>query len=129
MTDEGFDIIAILEHYGWELRGPRVGWYSTRCYEHDDAHASATINVEVGAVKCMACDFKGNAVSIVAQKEGLNYRDAISRAKELSGTSNSNLYRSPTASPRVSGRQGHNRGDRPYLPPRLRGSDAGSIRG
>lgn len=129
MTDEGFDIIAILEHYGWELRGPRVGWYSTRCYEHDDAHASATINVGVGAVKCMACDFKGNAVSIVAQKEGLNYRDAISRAKELSGTSNSNLYRSPTASPRVSGRQGDHGADRPYIPPRLRGSGANSPRG
>ena len=100
MTDEGFDIIAILEHYGWVLRGARTGWYSTRCYEHDDAHASATINVQVGAVKCMACDFKGNAVSIVANKEGLNYRDAIARAKELSGTGDSRpiplTYRKPS---------------------------------
>lgn len=124
------DLAAILTHYGWVVPEGRHGWFNTRCYEHDDAHASAVINLQEQAVKCMACDFKGNAITVVKIKEGLSFKDAYARAAELSGRSDLSL---PSTSPR--GRSGlhagarDKRGNVPYVPPRLRGSGSRSPRG
>ena len=114
-NDLDLDIYAILEHYGWTLPAPRGPWVNVRCGEHDDAHASATISADAGAVICHACGFKGSALSIVMRKEGLNKRDAYRHAARLSGRDDADLRFPSATSPRLSGQSGNLRADRPYV--------------
>lgn len=86
MSDVIYPIDAILGHYGWEL--PHLGgtgWQKVRCHEHDDTHASATINLDLGAVKCFGCDFHGDAIAVIRLKEGCTYREAVRIAEGIAG--------------------------------------------
>ena len=79
MTEARFDIWPVLEHYGWDLPSPRGSWQSVRCHAHEDKHASCRISQDSGQVKCLACNFKGDAIAVVQHYEGVNYPDAVRR--------------------------------------------------
>ena len=108
----------VLAHYGADQPEERTGWQKLRCPFHDDSHASATVNTDDNVFVCFACGVKGNTYKIISLQEGVTYREAISKAEEITGTS----------SPQVRGGHSSRRGlpseagivarRRPYIPPR-----------
>ncbi len=82
MNSEKPDITTILEYYG--ARVPtRSGWAKLKCPFHDDSHASAAVNLKENIFKCHGCQYKGDAYAIIMQKEGVNFREAITLAKGI----------------------------------------------
>ena len=94
MKERRFDIWPVLEHYGWNMPHARGGWQPIKCKEHGDTHASASVSHDAGVIKCMACDFGGDAITIVRYYEGLGYRDAVSRCEEITGTGDRSVLQS-----------------------------------
>ena len=122
--DQPYDIRKVLEHYGWQLPTRTGGWISVKCGEHGDTHASARVNFELGAVKCMACEFGGDVIKIIREKEGCTYAEAVAIAEEVSGYSVPAVCRPGRDSGPVSrGSRDLGRGG-DQLPSRLRGRSA-----
>jgi DNA primase len=108
MATPDLDIAAVLEHYGADVsRVSTVGWRPVRCPFHDDRNASASVNLNLGGFRCHACDVKGDAVSLIKQREGLDYRGAVAFAQEVLGKS-------------VTGVRGSANGAQPKRPSRWR---------
>ncbi|MET8684822.1 CHC2 zinc finger domain-containing protein [Streptomyces sp. NPDC004732] len=78
-------IRGVLERYypDWLPPEPGRGWLKTLCPAHDEATPSASVNYELGAVKCQACGFKGDAISIIRKEEGVDYATALRISEEL----------------------------------------------
>jgi DNA primase len=75
-------ILAILEHYG--ARVPtRKGWFSMRCPFHDDRHNSASANTDENVFCCFACQVKGDGYTLIMNKEGVGFREAIHIAQGI----------------------------------------------
>ena len=73
---------AVLEYYG--ARVPtRRGWFSMKCPFHEDSHASASANTDDGAFCCHACQMKGDGYAIIMNKEGVQFREAVSIAQRI----------------------------------------------
>lgn len=75
----------ILEHYGANVPDltPGCRWKPIRCVFHDDQNASASVNYT--GYKCHSCPAHGNAVTLIAWKEKIDYTSAERRAKEILG--------------------------------------------
>ena len=85
-------IAAVLEHYGADLHRTReVGWQPVKCPFHEDRTASASVNLNLGGFRCHACGMSGDALKLIAEKEGLSRRDAASFAKTVLGASVRNI--------------------------------------
>jgi len=119
-------LYPLLEHYGWDLGSPRMGWHTVKCGAHKDSKASCRVNDEIGAAKCQACDFGGDLIKIVRYYEGeIEFNAAVKIIEEATGRvservssgSSGRTSRSP-----VSPRSRNNRGDSTFVSPRLRGS-------
>ncbi len=76
------DITAVLEYYGATVP-TRSGWAKMKCPFHDDSHASSAVHLADNVFKCHACQYKGDAYAIIMQKEGVNFREAITLAKRI----------------------------------------------
>lgn len=101
------DITAILEHYG--ARVPmRRGWFSMKCPFHDDTHNSASANADEGVFCCFACQVKGDGFSLIMNKEGVQFREALSIAERILNASGKVLPQRPTRSGGLPRRTGHN---------------------
>ncbi len=120
MTERRFDIWPVLEQHGWSLPNPRGGWQSVKCGEHGDSHASARINFDIGRVKCLACDFGGDAIDVIKYYEGLGYRDAVRRCEEITGGGDSDVPRSGRTRSGVSSGSRYSSRSSVYTPSRLR---------
>lgn len=121
MTDTPrFEIWPVLEHYGWELPAPRGTWQSIKCGAHEDSHASCRVSSDEGYVKCLACDFHGDAIDVVRHYEGIGFRAAVSRCEELTGGSDTGVSRPNRGSRSVPSRSRYQSRNRQYVPPRLR---------
>lgn len=102
------DIIAVLRYYGSD--GVVVGnkqWRPVRCPFHDDRQASAGVSEGGGFVCHGGCDIKGDPISVVMKKEGIDFVGATRKFAEISGRSVDEL-RLPTerfSSRRVSNRR------------------------
>lgn len=82
MTYDKPSILAILEHYG--ARVPtRKGWFSMRCPFHEDRHNSASANTDDNVFCCFACQLKGDGYTLIMNKEGVGFREAISIAQRI----------------------------------------------
>lgn len=59
----------------------RSGWQKVSCYGaghyHGDRNPSATINLSTGYYKCFACDLEGDALALVMDEEGLDFKGAL----------------------------------------------------
>lgn len=120
MKRPSFDIYQVLQHYGWELPSKRTGWYTVKCGYHADRVKSCRINTDIGAVACMACDMKGDAIKVVEIMEGMKYRDAVRRCEEITGTRSDSVRSSDRSSRYVPARSRDNSRHGPYIPARLR---------
>lgn len=88
------DIQAVLTYYGAELsRISERGWRTIRCPFHQDRHPSARINLPLNSFWCPVCGVKGDAIGIVMEREGLEFRDACDFAERILGASVGNLPR------------------------------------
>lgn len=87
MNDEDAEarLLAVFDHY--DLPEPRYGEHPMKCPVHDDRVASASVNRGKGLWHCHACGAGGNAVSLVAARENLEYRDAAAWVDGLTGAS------------------------------------------
>ena len=82
MSQDKPDITTILEYYGAQVP-TRSGWAKLKCPFHDDSHASAAVHLKDNIFKCHGCQYKGDAYAIIMQKEGVNFREAITLAKRI----------------------------------------------
>lgn len=88
MSQAGLTIAAVLEHHGADLHRVReTGWQPLRCPYHNDRTASASVNLAKGAFCCHACGVKGSAISLLMDREGLDYEGALQFAEEALGQS------------------------------------------
>lgn len=126
MNRPEFDLQVVLEALGWQLPPKRSGWYTVKCGYHEDRVKSCRINTDIGAVACMACDMKGDAIKVVEITEGMKYRDAVRRCEEITGTRSESVRGAGRSSRYVPSRSRNNKRDGTYVPPRLR---AGASRG
>ena len=83
----GVPITKVLAHYGADDLPETLGWRSMRCIFHPDRHASARYcsNGDVEAFKCQACPAQGDAISLVKQQEGLEYKEALAFLEQITG--------------------------------------------
>ena len=65
-----------------------------KCPFHGDAHASARVNVELGAFKCNACPMSGDALKLISLNEGIKRGEAIGFARTTLGATVTDLPRS-----------------------------------
>lgn len=89
-------IAAVLEHYYPRWQPPRDSgreWVSCLCPSHEETRPSAAVSYRLDAVACLACGFKGSAISIVMREEGISYQEAIKRAASISGRSRKTISR------------------------------------
>jgi len=119
MTDKP-DLASVLDHYGTTVPN-KAGYISIRCVLHEDTQASATVNIDKQRYHCFVCQFDGDVYDVVANKEGLGFKDAIARA-EVIANGNRTQVRRPTQSSNglLPARSGNNKGSRRYVPPRNR---------
>lgn len=80
-------IIKVLTHYGADNLPETTGWRSIKCPFHLDRHASARYcsNGDVEAFKCQACPAQGDAISLVKQQEGIEYKEALAFLEQITG--------------------------------------------
>jgi DNA primase len=74
-------IAIIISYYGGEVREGRAA--SVRCCLHDDSRRSAVLNTYDNLMYCHTCGKGGSAIDVIMEKEGLGYKDAVSRADEI----------------------------------------------
>lgn len=101
-------LVAVLDHYGWPE--PRYGEHPMKCPVHDDRVASASVNRTKGLWNCHACGKGGTAVTIVMEREGKEFPEAVSFVEGLTGGS------LRVERPRPTRKTGGKR----WVPPRLR---------
>lgn len=81
-------IATVLEHYGADTsRVNTVGWRPLRCPFHDDRQASASVNLNLGGFRCHACGVRGDALKLIREREGLDFKGAVAFAQETLGQS------------------------------------------
>lgn len=118
MTDDTtYDIHAVLANYGWELPGERSGWVSVRCGEHEDSHASARINYDLGAVKCLGCGFGGDCIAVIRFKDGVSFREAKRIAEALTESGGRDIQQQRGRGGRVPYSPRSSGGSRSWVPP------------
>ncbi len=102
-------ISAILEHYGATVP-TRRGWFSMKCPFHNDSHASASATTDDNAFCCFACQMKGDGYSIIMQKEGVEFREAITIAEGILNARGEVLPQRSARGRGISRRTRHNNG-------------------
>jgi len=83
--DPEAELIAVFDRYN--LPNPRHGEHPMKCPVHDDRVASASVNRGKGLWHCHACGAGGNAVSLVAALESVDYQEASRIVRALVGGS------------------------------------------
>ena len=112
MIQDKPDITTILEYYGAQVP-TRSGWAKLKCPFHDDSHASAAVYLKENIFKCHGCQYKGDAYAIIMQKEGVNFREAVTLAKRIFDQSGKVLPQRNTRSGGLPRRTGYNTGAGP----------------
>lgn len=103
-------ITAVLQHYfpDWTPPENLTYWNQTTCPAHQDDRPSFTVNYQCGAVRCHACGFRGDTLSIIASQEGVTRGEAVEIATRITGTSRETVLAKPAkkSSRRVFGESG-----------------------
>lgn len=84
------DLAAVLKHYGTNCPEKRQ-WSAIKCVIHDDTHASAAVSPDREMFFCHACDFAGDVYELIMRKEGVGFKDAVSRAETITNGSRREL--------------------------------------
>jgi DNA primase len=64
-------MVALLRHFGADVKDAGTGWSSIRCPFHDDTHSSASFNETEGVFKCHGCGVQGRPEDVLAKVSGL----------------------------------------------------------
>lgn len=86
MNEEKHDLGQVLSYYGAKVRDG-YGWIPIKCPVHSDATASAAVNTKEQLFDCFVCDIYGDVYTLIMQKEGLGFKDAINRAETITNGS------------------------------------------
>jgi DNA primase len=90
------------------------GWRKMKCPFHDDSHASAAVNYDKNAFVCHGCGIKGDAYSLIMDRERINYREAVQFAASVLTSGNTEVRQQDRTRARLSvkpstlGRRGKN---------------------
>jgi DNA primase len=114
---EKHSIAPVLEHYGAKQLRECWGWQKMRCPVHDDSTASASVNVEENVFVCHACGVKGDTYTIIMEKEGVGFREALSIAETITGEVSGNIQKVNSSGRRLSSQARTDTGRRKYSPP------------
>lgn len=68
---------------GHDLPRYSGGWLKMCCPFHDETRPSSSVNYDKDAFVCRACDWKGDAISLIKRKEGMGYSDALKFAERV----------------------------------------------
>ena len=85
------DIVKVIEHYGGTVRQGVANQTAVKCPFHNDTHASAGVNRGDNLFNCLTCGVGGNSLQIIAQREGISIREAVTFAEGITGESHSQL--------------------------------------
>lgn len=119
-------IVAVLRHYGADPpEGYGDTWRAMHCPFHEDTRPSAALNEHLDAFSCLGCGVKGNSVTLVMDREGMDSREADAFAATCAGDGDGAVRADSTGSARLSGSARDRPGSRGYVPPRLRGRSRG----
>ncbi|WP_255297681.1 CHC2 zinc finger domain-containing protein, partial [Leptospira kirschneri] len=78
------DLVALIRSYGVALQGHGKNFVG-RCPFHEDKTPSLVVTPGKNLWHCMgACQMGGSAIDFVMKKEGVNFREAVSRLEEKS---------------------------------------------
>ena len=100
---------AIQRYYpDWDPPADYKEWNKCLCPFHGESTASAAVSYDLDAFNCLACDVKGDAVSIIRHEEEVSFAEAFRIAEGLSVGSNNPIPRKPARKPsrRVFGEPG-----------------------
>lgn len=85
----------VLAYYGADTSRVRpTGWVTIKCPFHNDRHASARVSLSKEGFACQACGVKGSPVTLIMDREHLEYREACDFAANVLGASHSHVRRS-----------------------------------
>jgi DNA primase len=118
MTTDKHNIAPVLEHYGATRIRDCFGWQKIKCPVHEDGTASASVNIQENVFVCHACGVKGDTYSVIMEKEGVGFVEALSIAENITGESRNNIQKVNSSSRRLSSQARTNTGRRGYSPPR-----------
>lgn len=80
------DAVDIVDLVGSYLELRRQGrMYVAHCPWHDDSRPSLQVNPERQSWKCWVCDIGGDVFSFVMQREGVEFREALTMLAERAG--------------------------------------------
>ena len=103
-TAPDLSIAAVLEHYGATVPHLRSsGWRPMRCpftdgHSRGDRVLSASVSAGKNAFVCHACGVKGSAISLIMERERLDYVGALTFAQEVLGVGIGDVRRSASRS-------------------------------
>lgn len=87
MTDDQYDLGAVLEHYDVQFRSDRQGEQSIRCPIHEDRVASASLNLDKGIWNCHSCLRGGDALTVITEREQVDFETALKKYESITGGS------------------------------------------
>ena len=102
-------ITDVLAHYGAHLR-QKHGQVNLKCPFHDDTHKSGSANIDKNIFICFACGVQGNSLQIIAQREGVNIREAKSIAERFTTQGNNQVRGKHLSGARLPSKQGNTNG-------------------
>lgn len=111
-------IERVLDHLGIDYTDKTE--QSIRCPVHDDAHASASLNLDKELFNCFACGAGGSAADIMMAREGIDYQAALALVEGITGESYSRSRTEPRPRKRVPPGQGFTARNRVKVSPRRR---------
>lgn len=79
-----FELGPILDHLGVEFDADKLTNQKVNCPIHEDAVASASVNLEEGLINCFGCDLRGDAITLIMETEGLEFVEAKRLVESLS---------------------------------------------
>lgn len=84
MTDSSnLSNVKVLEYYGATDPPEGPGWKSMLCCFHEEHRPSARSNGS--GFMCMGCGVKGSPLSLIMEREGIDFKSALSKYEEIVG--------------------------------------------
>jgi len=102
-------IREVLIHYGASVRQGN-GQVNLKCPFHSDTHQSGSANLNNNIFICFACGMQGNSLQIIAQREGVNIREAKSIAEGFTTQGNKQVRGKHLSGSRLPSKQGNTNG-------------------
>ncbi|QFG04539.1 DNA primase [Mycobacterium phage Jeeves] len=110
MTANSPITLAIHRYYpDWEAPPDRNEWNKCLCPFHGDDNPSAAVSYDLQGFNCMACNVRGDVISIIRHEEEVSFAEAKRIAENLSDGGRNPVQVKPARKPsrRVFGEQGN----------------------